>query len=311
LIRKPQVRHAWRATANLAAWVIGCLLALAASLSAADLDGQRLYSKHCASCHGPEGRGDGPDAGVFAPAPRNLREGFLKQYQTDALVRRIRDGTPLQLALDLPALQAHATEVNALVSHLQRLPTIDWATVADGWAIYNDRCEVCHGRYGGGSSVLPPGVRPPRALSDPAFQRSISDQELILVVRHGRKGMPALTPRVPESAAQPLAGFARVLSPGFELYTQYCASCYGDDGLAVRHPAGSLGLPTVTFDRQYFARRDPTQLHEAVWHMLKDQKPAMPHYRWTMSEAEARAIVEYLQRSDAARGRHGRGPIPQ
>lgn len=34
--------------------------------------GARLYEKHCASCHGPEGRGDGPTAAQLNPRPRDF-----------------------------------------------------------------------------------------------------------------------------------------------------------------------------------------------------------------------------------------------
>ena len=267
---------------------------LALSASAADLNGQQLYVKYCAPCHGQDGRGNGPDADIFAERPRDLRTGFLKKYPADDLVRRIRTGTPLELALDPPALKARAGEVNTLVAYLKKLPSIDWKQTEVGWAIYAERCAVCHGPYGDGSKHLPSGVRPPRDLSSAAFQKSISEDELMLVVRHGRQGMPALVPRVPEAAGPPLAAFVRLLSPGFTLYSRYCAGCHGDDGLGVRE-LGILDMPEVKFDRQYFAHHDAEQLHTAVWHMLASEKPAMPHYRWIITDAEARAIVSYLQ----------------
>ena len=260
-----------------------------------ETDGGRLYRRHCASCHGFEANGNGPDADAFVERPRNLREGFLGKYSVDELVRRIRTGAPLELALDLPALRARASEVNALVSHLKRLPGIEWLPTVLGWDIYTDQCEVCHGAYGAPTKDLPAGARKPRDLSDPAFQRSIDDRELIAVVRHGRKGMPALTPRVPEIAGPPLVSFVRLLSPGFRLYSLYCASCHGDDGLVQSDLPGRVRTPDVKFDRSYFARTDPQKLYDAVWHMLGDQKPSMPHYRWVIDDAQARAIVEYLK----------------
>ena len=39
-----------------------------------DSDAAALYRSHCASCHGTEGRGDGPDAPFLASRPRNLRD---------------------------------------------------------------------------------------------------------------------------------------------------------------------------------------------------------------------------------------------
>jgi mono/diheme cytochrome c family protein len=52
------------------------LLALCAAgtgcARAAEPGGAVLYARHCASCHGPEGRGDGPVAGALRTAPTDL-----------------------------------------------------------------------------------------------------------------------------------------------------------------------------------------------------------------------------------------------
>ncbi|HEX2253508.1 MAG TPA: cytochrome c [Thermoanaerobaculia bacterium] len=34
--------------------------------------GRALYLSYCAMCHGPEGRGDGPRAGILASRPRDM-----------------------------------------------------------------------------------------------------------------------------------------------------------------------------------------------------------------------------------------------
>ena len=92
----------------------------------------------------------------------------------------------------------------------------------------------------------------------------------------------------------------RLLSPGFTTYSQYCATCHGDHGI----PAGSFGesfaLPTAIFDRAYFAHHDAEEFHRRAWHMLDEHRPAMPHWRGTLSEAEAAAIVEWLKQTDRA-----------
>jgi len=258
-------------------------------------DGRHLYREYCASCHGLTGKGDGPDAASFASPPRNLHAGFLRKYKTDDLVRRVREGQPLELALDLPALRARATEVEALVAYLKQLPNTDWERAGRGAEVYVDRCVMCHGIYGRPVPTLPPGVRQPRDLSDAAFQREVDDPELITLVRHGRKKMPALTPRVSESDARVLVTFVRLLSPGFELYQRYCVGCHGENGRGPDSLADEISRPAVVFDHAYFAHRDPEQLRSSVWHMVATQKPVMPHYRRLLTDADARAIVEYLK----------------
>ena len=264
-------------------------------LAAGAESGKALYRKYCASCHGLHGEGNGPEADLLSAPPRNLREGFIENYSTEELTRRILEGRPLTLALDPAALGRRASEVEAIVLHLERLPRVDWAKVGPGWDLYADRCQECHGSFGRPSETLPEGVRKPRNLADPVFQEGVRDEDLAAVVRHGRHGMPALTPRIGESEAISLAAFVRFLSPGMELYTRYCAACHGDEGLGVRSPPGSVGMPNVRFDAEYFSRRDQEQLRKRVWHMLQDEKARMPHFRWDISEPQARAIVEYLK----------------
>jgi len=278
------------------------LLALLASLAlvprtASATDGKALYDRHCASCHGRDGRGDGPDAGLSVTPPRNLRSGFLAKYSTDDLVKRIRSGAPLVLALDVPALRDRATEVEALATHLERLPAVDWRLVERGQELFVDRCEICHGQNGqpGRGSYPPPGVHAPRDLTDPAFQKDLQDAQVTSAIRDGHHGMPALTPRVPERDLPALAAYVRLLSPGYVLYDRYCAACHGDDGRGTGTFAEATMRPSAIFDRAYFRRHDPEQVRARIWHMLDTQRPTMPHLGRTLSEQQARAIVAYLK----------------
>jgi mono/diheme cytochrome c family protein len=266
--------------------------------SAGAPDGRRLYREYCSSCHGVSGKGNGEDAAIFAAPPRNLREGFLTKYSTEELVRRVREGRPLELALDLPALRARAVEVEALAAYMRRLPGIDWELAAAGEDKYAERCAACHGPSGRPGPTLPAGVRRPRDLSDPKYQSSVSDAELRRAVQHGREGMPALTPRVSDAEAGELTAYVRLFSPGFDLYSTYCAACHGDDGRGNGNLAEQIRRPVVVFDREYFQHMDPEKLRAHIWHMVRDEKPMMPHFRVLLTEAQARAIVEYLQRTD-------------
>ncbi len=259
------------------------------------LDGERLYRKHCASCHGDSGRGDGPDAALFAEPPRDLRAAFLKKYSVDDLVQRIRSGRALELLFDLPKLRERAADVESLFAHLQRLPKLEWQVVEHGRESFENRCAQCHGASGQPPAKLPRGVRRPVDLSTPAYQRALSDAQLAELVRHGLHGMPALTPRVAADDVRALVAFVRVLSPGFIIYDRYCAVCHGDDGQGVGSFAEAVPLPALAFDSAYFARRDPEEIRAALWHMVAQQKATMPHYHWVIDEATARAIVEYLR----------------
>jgi mono/diheme cytochrome c family protein len=263
------------------------------------IDGRILYLQYCASCHGRSGRGDGADAVFFEPRPTNLKAGVLKHFTAGDLARRVRSGTPLPLALDLNALRQHAGDVEELVAHLKRLPSINWDVVEQGWALYVDRCETCHGPTG-----KPPatGGHRPTDLSDEAFQKSVSNDALVDAVRHGRQGMPALTPRVSIEEGRKIAAFVRLFSPGFSTYSRICSNCHADDGRGVHSLGEVIGeeipLPAVIFDKQYFARRSPEQIRHSVWHMLSMHKPQMPHFRYVLKQSQLEAILNYLKASE-------------
>ena len=115
--------------------------------------------------------------GAVRPAAARPARGLLAAHPTDDLVRRVRTGQPLRLALDPAALRRRSTDVEAMVAYLQRLPGADWKHADVGWAIYVDRCAACHGPYGTPLGPPPEGVRPPRSLADPAFQASVSEAD--------------------------------------------------------------------------------------------------------------------------------------
>lgn len=53
---------------------LSCLAAPVGPVGAQDAEeGQAIFDHYCATCHGPEARGDGVMAGVLVVAPSNLR----------------------------------------------------------------------------------------------------------------------------------------------------------------------------------------------------------------------------------------------
>jgi mono/diheme cytochrome c family protein len=263
---------------------------------AQERDGRFLYAAHCGACHGPEARGDGVDAGLFSPRPADLRSGVLDQYGDDALVERIRHGRPLGLARDPARLRGRAGDTEMLVAHLQRLPALRWRRIERGQELYVDKCEVCHGPFGHPSTILPLGVtRPPRDLSDPDYQRRTSDATLLERARHGRRAMPAIAGLDVAENREALVAYLRLLSPGYEHYSRFCAGCHGDDGRGPGMDWASEPRPIVVFDERYFARKDPEVLRRDVWHMLDAAAPQMPHMSRVLRSSEVRAILAFLR----------------
>jgi mono/diheme cytochrome c family protein len=281
---------------------VAIALALGASLPArtearlrSDLRGEQLYQRECAACHGPNGRGDGPEAASFAPPPRDLRDGFLRLYDPDELVARIRTGEPLTIEIDRAALRRRSATIEDILAHVRRLAVVRWDDIEAGSAIYAERCEECHGPFG---RPLQPTVSDakagkPRDLSSPGFQRSTTDAQLLDLAQHGRADMPSMPP-IARSDLNALRAYLRFLSPGFELYSTWCAGCHGDEGKGDGDFANGDDRPTVVFDRAFLAQRSAGELREQVQHMLEKQEGSMPHLQHRLSERDARMVIEYL-----------------
>ena len=278
---------------------LGIAMSVAAAATGAFADepnGAQLFAAYCAPCHGADARGDGRDADLFNPRPANLRSGLLEQYADDELVERIRQGRPLGLARDPKALAARAADTELLVAHLHRIPKLDWRRLERGQELYVDRCEVCHGPFGHSATVLPLGVtRPPRDLSDPAYQRATTDAELLDRIHHGHRSMPAIPDFGVRENRDAIVAFVRVLSPGYELYSRFCSGCHGDDGRGPGVDWATVKRPHTIFDAAYLAKKDPEALRRDVWHMVADESAQMPHMNRVLRPREVRAILAYLR----------------
>jgi mono/diheme cytochrome c family protein len=78
----------------------GCLMGLIVPASAApstsiELEqGRAVYQRHCSDCHGPEGRGDGPQATSLSPRPGNLISAQTSAKSDQELMKIIAKGRP-------------------------------------------------------------------------------------------------------------------------------------------------------------------------------------------------------------------------
>jgi mono/diheme cytochrome c family protein len=141
-----------------------------AILPASTPAGQRIYAQHCATCHGPDGRGNGPAAPSMIPRPRDFTLGQFKYKSTPAgqppsdadLARTIADG--LQ-ASGMPYFRdiLSDADIRAVVDHIKGMSPVfagsapaplsapprvapDAASIARGKALYTAQgCVGCHG----------------------------------------------------------------------------------------------------------------------------------------------------------------------
>jgi mono/diheme cytochrome c family protein len=57
------------------------------------LEGRQVYERHCLSCHGPAGKGDGPAGGTLTPPPSDFTDGMWTHGSSDGeIFTLIRDG---------------------------------------------------------------------------------------------------------------------------------------------------------------------------------------------------------------------------
>jgi mono/diheme cytochrome c family protein len=87
--------------------------------------GMVLYDTLCVSCHGPEGRGDGPAGEVLEPKPANLADSMMMGELSDGyLFWRISKGGAMEpFNSAMPAWEASLTEAERwqLVSYIRSL----------------------------------------------------------------------------------------------------------------------------------------------------------------------------------------------
>jgi len=132
--------------------------------------GQRIFLQRCQTCHGPDGRGNGPAAPSMSPRPRDFTSGQFKYVSTppgvpaaDAdLIRTVRDGLQASAMPYFGDLLSEE-EVRAVVAFLRslgpraapatplpvppRMPA-NAASVERGKTLYGQSCAACHGADG-------------------------------------------------------------------------------------------------------------------------------------------------------------------
>ncbi len=210
----PRALDPWR-TMFLAA--LGADAALDLPSRPVDLaTGERLYTQHCASCHGPRGMGDGSAGRGMNPPPTALGSAALMRDVPPALMYRIVSvgiaGTPMGGWAD----KLTVDERWSIVSWLNGLRAPDSGGMAVGEGLWIQRCAQCHGVGGESNGVFSASLsKLPRELSSFGWQAERSDVHIAAAIREGVAGtaMPA-TRDFSATEMDGLVAWVRTLSIG-------------------------------------------------------------------------------------------------
>jgi mono/diheme cytochrome c family protein len=240
--------------------VVAYALSLSTSSTAIE-QGAQLYQAHCATCHGVEGKGDGPQASGLSKPPTNL---------TDLAFGASKSGFDLYSSLVLgmpPAMPAFGEKLNdeqrwAIVAYLQSL-TFTTPTEAIQNATTQATLAAPVSGEVPGTALPTPGGTP---VSTPAEQPANGKGKITGRVSNGSGGV------VPTNLVITLEGydnFEQVITATttlrsddtfsfenidmqegrvFVAYTEYSGATYASDVAVTTSPNATLDLPIMIYD---------------------------------------------------------------
>ncbi|HTP12996.1 MAG TPA: c-type cytochrome [Bacteroidota bacterium] len=185
--------------------------------------GQAVYKVKCASCHGPDGKGDGNAAALLSPRPRDFTDGKYKFRSTESgsiptdadLARTISEGLhgtampdwdPFLKGDSLKAVVAFikslsprfASETPKLVKMGAMVPSTS-SSIAAGKRVFQKlQCAACHGTDGKGKDAAATEFTDdwghdiiPANLAEPwTFRGGSTARDIYLRFRTGLDGTP-------------------------------------------------------------------------------------------------------------------------
>lgn len=175
--------------------------------------GRELYARHCATCHGTTGGGDGPGARMLLPSPSRLSSHVHSTARLAEVLWNGVAGSAMPAWRDQPLadLTALARAVQALSSE-EAEPTLPATLLPLGRQVYSANCVQCHGERGDGGGWAGEAV----AMAPAGFtQQRPSLPEALRALREGIPGTPMApwTPRLADAEVLAVAHYVRSLYP--------------------------------------------------------------------------------------------------
>jgi mono/diheme cytochrome c family protein len=193
--------------------------------------------------------------------------------------------------------------------------TAEDSVPADGQAIYQDNCAVCHGDRGDGMTRARRGLNPPpRDFTTRLARAELNGERLITSISHGRPGtaMMAFEDRLSPQQIKAVAEYIQDtfmaqeaveldeamvrLGLGKRLYTSNCAVCHGDDGNGAMWTKTSLNPPPRDFTT--LAAIDELSRERMVTSVTHGRPgTAMMAFSQRLTGDEIEAVVDYVRQT--------------
>jgi mono/diheme cytochrome c family protein len=168
--------------------------------------GEAVFATLCASCHGPDGHGNGPAGLVLLPHPADLTAGRMS---AKGIAHVVANGMP---GTGMPAFgTAPQKDVRAVESYVLTLCTDDappTAVTEEAKQLYVQNCANCHGEDGRGDGIA--GKLLPRPAADFHLRRPTLDHATEVITEGvPGTGMPAWKTKLSDQQRATLANYVR------------------------------------------------------------------------------------------------------
>lgn len=178
--------------------------------------GKQVFLTHCASCHGEQGAGDGPDAARLERPPADFRDPTFMRGETPADFFNV-----ITVGKRLSAMPAWGDVLSKeerwdVVAHLWSID-VPVARLGEGQGVFLAHCASCHGALGDGRGPYAENLlTPPSDLTSPKTLASRTDATLHAAVTDGVAGtaMPAFGRVLTDEERWKAVAFVRTLSLG-------------------------------------------------------------------------------------------------
>jgi cytochrome c oxidase cbb3-type subunit III len=284
--------------------------------------GRALYERHCAVCHGADGRGDTPVGRLLKPRPRNFTDPIeMARLTVDRIYRAIKEGRPGTAMASWKDVLTE-TEIGDVIDTVHGFSSAGKAapfsaerlSLEVGRRIYERECAYCHGIDGRADTEVAKVLNPPpRNFADPVAMARVDDGRMYMAIYRGRPGTamggrgelltgPEIIDvmryvrtlvRPPAAGMTPAQLDVRV---GEQIYRQHCVACHGEHGDGRTSVGAHLVPPPRDFTRtREMAAIGDAELAQAIMHGVPGT--AMAPWEGVLNKEDVRRVMLFIRRS--------------